>query len=356
MAFLLLSAFTADDIQSGANRLRKLKIGLEANGENCKWLGPEGGFVVNGGWRKIAASWRLFSSAFRWGREKRDNYVVISLPPPWILVPAFALALIIPEQLVVDYRDPIFNQQINPRSYLYRTILGFMEWFLNSRARLIIVAAPRISSHVSPSRRKPVTVLAGLDEKELEVTRSSGKARDLKKVIYGGTFYGSRSPGLLLEAISKESSELRFEFYVSFNDAAEENSTKSQVSGLGLSSRVSFHSQVPRTEFLEILRGAAAGLIITHAEGSDYAIPGKIFDYLSTGVLPWVISRDAGLLELLRDHSLKASITEGWTEAQLRSGIRQLAAKLSSDCSLGFEVEKLSVTRQARILVEKLRE
>jgi len=356
MNFLLVSAFAEDGQESGANRLRKLRFGLEELGHECAWLGPVSGFISRGAGKKMLTTWRLLEGIWRWSRNHRDGFVLISLPPPWLLPAAFLISYFLPQRLLVDFRDPILNQRINSRGRLYRFILRNLEAGVILRARLVILAAERIKDHLSVTNRKTVTVLAGLDDREVAEWSSKNLPRNRRKVIYGGTFYGSRSPLALLEAIAAESTNLVFEFYVSFNDGAEELAVTSQIRALGLAEKVRLYPQVPRPRFMEVLRGAGAGLVITHSEGSDYAIPGKIFDYITAGVLPWVISRDPGLLEFLEANKVSALVSDAWKKENLLAGLRRLEEMLAKQGSEAVSHERLSAKFQAELLVDALRE
>ncbi len=354
MKFLLVSAFSPNGKESGANRLRKLRYGLEANGSECHWLAPTDGFIAHGALSKIFSSGQILLASYRWIKANSQGFVIVSLPPPWLMPIAFVLACFIPRRLVVDYRDPILNQKINSRSSLYRFVLGSLEAAVNRRVRLIILAAKGIENFIASGIRAPVTILAGLDERELADTQASEKVRDKFKVIYGGTFYGSRSPLTLFQAIAKEPGKLKFEFYVSFNGEAEREAALEKISDLNLQDKVKISPQVSRPEFLGILREAGAGLVITHAEGSDYAIPGKIFDYITAGVLPWVVSKDPGLLEFLQQNSVRSTITSGWSVSELCLGLQALEEALKIDTSSTVHSSRISVCAQAKSLIDAL--
>jgi len=44
MKFLLVSAFAENGKESGANRLRKLRMGIQLLKHECDWMGPTWGF------------------------------------------------------------------------------------------------------------------------------------------------------------------------------------------------------------------------------------------------------------------------------------------------------------------------
>lgn len=351
---LFLSAFAETDKESGANRLRKLREGLAIHGWQVDWLGPTGGYIVHGAGRKLGALHHLWRGTRAWAR-KNDGKILLSLPPPWLLGLGFFLALFYSKRLIVDFRDPILNQAVNPRGLFYRISVGALQWFLVKRAALVIVCAERIGDYLPCPEKSKLTVLAGLDAEELAETQQSSEARNNLRIVYGGTFYGSRSPLPLLEAIAKAAPDLQFDFYVNFQDPSQAQETQNKVKALGLGQRIQFHAQLPRERFLQELRQSGAGLVITHSIGSEYAIPGKIFDYITAGVVSWVVSTDAGLLEFLDRFEIPSVITPGWEENQILEGIKLLRETLTKNLpAKEAGGHALLAAEQAKLFVEKL--
>jgi glycosyltransferase involved in cell wall biosynthesis len=345
--FLLVSAFSESGNESGANRMRKLAAGIKAHGYQAEWLGPPHGFFLGGALGKISLSLWLLVKCMRWAMPKEKGWILISLPPPWLAPLAACVAIFFPSRLILDFRDPLLNQDINPRPFIFRSVVGFLQKWAVRRARLVVVAAPMIAGHVGAPPGKTATVLGAVAEEEAKRLLGNPVNRNKAVIVYGGTFYGSRSPGALLEALAEYQGELLFEFYVSFNDAAEEAEARKQIARLGLGERVRLAGQIPRREFLERLRRAGGGLVITHSKGSDYAIPGKVFDYLTAGVVPWVISEDKGLLDFLGAYRVNAVVTRGWTKEELLQGLQEFSAATAAATEAG-QAEVLASLFEAR--------
>lgn len=356
MEFLLVSAYTPNGNESGANRMRKLALGLRAHGHQAEWLGPEAGFKMFGASYKLRAIFHLTLASLAWARRHPNGWLLVSLPPPWLLWISFVLATFFPSRLLLDFRDPILNQEVNPRSRIYRAVIWLLQGWSIRRAHEMILAAPGIGDFFPSRKGKALTVLAGLDEQETRRLHALPQRRDCRKIIYGGSFYGTRSPGPLLDALAAYRGDLRFELYVSFNDPRDRQKVVEQIERLNLKGSVFLADQLPRAEFLLNLRGAGGGLVITHSHGSEYAIPGKIFDYLSAGVLPWVVTEDSGLKNFLDLYGLNCVVTSGWSTKALLEGLETVSRKLaeSSDPVPIGSLQELFEAKQVEQLVREL--
>lgn len=345
MNFLFVSAFSPRGRESGANRLRKLRVGLEAGGASVQWLVPgERGDRVGVG-TKIFAVFSLLCRAVTWG-IRNDGWILVSLPPPWIVAVAAPLSVLFGARVILDFRDPLLNQSINPRGKLFALALSLLERVSVWRAGRVILAAPRIVDYLpSSAKAKSLPVLAGVDPAEVvpaSVTRT-------RRVVYGGTFYGSRSPWPLLNALRRYSGSLTFDFRV---DLPIEESAKvaAFLSEHGLEGKVRFSGLTSRKEFLDLLSASEIALVITHSSGSGYAIPGKVFDYVSTGSFLWVITEDAALLELLAEYEIPSLVTGAWSEQAILQALTRLDLEAKANDRQGAAAERLSCVRQAERL------
>lgn len=350
MNYLLVSPFQFDGRESGANRLRKLKVGLEAHGHSVFWLAPGQGGDRIGPLKKLAAIVRLCWRAVSWGLAK-EGKLIVTLPPPWMVAVAVLISLLFRARVILDFRDPLVNQNINPRGRLY---VGFMKWAqevaVNSSGG-VVVAAPRIIHYLPISaREKFVSVLAGIDRREISARQAPFWQRPTK-IIYGGTFYGTRSPWPLLRALVGYRGKYTFDFRVDL-PGEELEKIRQFVDQHELKSRVAFSPFLPRAKFMAELSGASVALVITHSSGSEYAIPGKIFDYISSGNFLWVITEDAGLLEFISDFHLPALVTPAWEESRLREALGELEARASAPSAAANPAEALTCEYQAKLFLD----
>jgi hypothetical protein len=345
--FLFVSAFSEAGKESGANRLRKLRYGLEHHLHSVSWLNPIAAGSVIGKKDKILALGKMLSEIRRWKTQNPEGFVLISLPPPWLLLIA-AVVAISEKKLLLDFRDPIQNSAINPRGKLYQWCLGFLERFAISRSKGVIFAAPKISQHLLAKPSASQTILAGIDPREV----SENAENRQPNVLYGGTFYASRNPWPLLRALKNYKGKIAFHFRVEGLEEKEIIDIEKFLSENELLSRITFSNLVPRKQFMQELQQSKVALIITHAQGSDYAIPGKIFDYVSAGCFLWVQSEDSGLLEFLEEYKVPALVVKGWEESEILQSLDKLESLLAT--SQGLEMKKaadrLSCVRQAQQL------
>ena len=308
MKLLFVSAFEQSSLESGANRLRKLASGVERNGGKVTWLHSRNK-------SKLAASLSLIVSASRWLKNNRDGVCLVSLPPPWIIFPACIIALLWRKRVWLDFRDPLLNQEINPRGKLFRIVVTSFQEMALLKSAGSIHASSRISELVGTKSYVTEVVYAGIDQLELaEIRKIASISNEATRFhfVYGGSFYGDRSPKILLEALaiikpilsSNKFSQPLFTLFCKFNDSAEEQIFKSRTIELGVGEFVDLKPLLSRSNFLTELKRADCNLLITHGHGSDYAIPGKVYDYIMAERPILALSHDQELIDFAKKFSV----------------------------------------------------
>lgn len=366
MKTLLISAVASESTESGANRLRKLAKGLSQNGMQVAWGYPGSELTSKKYWEEIHSKsfsgkfgklfniWALNRAAKNWG-EQHEGPIVVSMPATWLILLAWLLCRQFGGRVWLDYRDPILNQSINKRSSWFIRCVRFFEQRSLAACGGVIVAAPRIEAFLSPKPPKTICVYGGIDPDE--VSRAEGRTSGFR-VLYGGTFYSGRSPTELIRALGilakakKIPSDFRLDLYAKFNDAAEGESFLDLIEKEGVREYVKFAPLVSRSEFLKEMEKCNQVLIITHSSGSDYAIPGKIFDYLTMQKPILAISEDAALREFAKKFSLPIFFTPVHDPAAI-------AKALESFFRLGIEktnmdISALFLQKQAKAFLENL--
>jgi glycosyltransferase involved in cell wall biosynthesis len=341
---LFVSAFSQNGLESGANRLRKLASGIERNGGKVSWIHPKED--VN----KFRASFDLVRAANSWLMNHRDGVCLISLPPPWLVVPAFILALLWRTRVWLDFRDPLLNQTINPRPLYFRAVMGFLQNVAVTKSGGCIHASSRIPEMLGIDGRRSEIVYAGVEPSELAKIRNLPVEKKAGfHFVYGGTFYGSRSPVILLDAleiIKAKSAHPLFTLYCNFNSADEERRFKALVSERGLGDFISFQPLLPRNKFLAVLKNADCNLLITHGQGSEYAIPGKIYDYIMAERPILAISSDVELKDFARRFSVKMQFADPSSATEVAEAILKqmlgsnVEAQVSPDLMCDVQAKK----------------
>lgn len=306
MNFLIISGLQPNGIESGSNRLRKLAKGLTSNGAKIFWTYP-GLKSESENWTGIPISsevgskfriiYRLICVALKWAKEN-PGILIVSMPPPWLIVVTTFLSLRLKARIWIDYRDPIVNQKINPRPFYFRWVIGVLERIALKFCGGVILAAPKILGHLPSAPRRFICVYGGIDpdEGDLKLNETTNT------LVYGGTFYSGRSPVKFVQMLRKLSFEkklpldFKFKIYAKFNDHDDEIHFRKLISEPELSF-IELSGLINRNDFLKELAVASFVLVITHDEGSEYAIPGKIFDYLTLKKPIIALSDDPALKE-----------------------------------------------------------
>ncbi len=346
---LILSVFAEDDPQSGANRLRKMKAGLLKYGYSVEWLCPASGYFAFGLKNKLIGSQQLFFGAVNWLRHNKEGIILLSMPPPWISFVCMSLEVFWPKRVIVDFRDPILNQRLNPRGAIHNFVLDSIQRFILKRCLAVVVAAEGILEYLPLQGAPACVVLAGYEASK-PLRKSTPRTSNKIKVIYGGSFYSSRSPQKFLEMLDRADPKFEFDFYVNFSSKEDEDKIRSVLK----SGRLNLYPAVPYSIFMEKLAAADVGLIITHSVGSEYAIPGKIYDYISAGCVSWLISSDRALLDLVKKYEIPNVASAGMA-AELPTELlelERLVIKCAQDGFFSNKIAAISSDAQTKIFVD----
>jgi glycosyltransferase involved in cell wall biosynthesis len=219
-------------------------------------------------------------------KTNKIDLVIATGPPASAQVVGFLLSLITKTSLILDYRDPWVIPNLNSKKKLQIKIKPLVER-LSIRRAIAIVFCSRImmeefKADLGKTINAPCHVVPnGFHSKDAIHPLSLGNAK--KNMVYAGNFYGERSIGLLTNAflqilsegsITKES----FCFHVFGNTILNED--RRLVRKSGLKDIIKFHPPVSYKRMIRYLKYADILLLLS---GSDvrYAIPYKIYDYLS---------------------------------------------------------------------------
>ncbi len=312
---LWVSAFDPDSLESAASRLRKLTKGLESANVSVDWVYPPKHPISSNGFKKIFIRITdicfMSRDALRWLKQNSKGVAIFSFPPAWLLGSSLIVSILKPRRSVLDFRDPLVAEKLIPRSKLMNFLIHKLQTLALLQVSKVTVASPAIASFLNVGE-KVHPVLSGFDPADLSSNLRAESAKlegEFIHYVYGGTFYGSRSPIALIHALGElkqscPTMNARFSFFCRFNEAIGEAVARNLISKLSLEENVKIFPMLSAENFKREINNADILIVITHSEGSEYAIPGKIFDYIAAQKPVLLLSQDTVLLSLMKDYDL----------------------------------------------------
>ena len=222
--------------------------------------------------------------------QHQINVIFASTPPHSAGIVGAVLSRITHIPFILDVRDDwIGNPLFDNGPWHKRNISRLLEKWVIKTAACVIAATPEsvaLFKRKYPKQpvEKFVVIPNGFDAQDFSEI-SGDRPENCKgriRIIYTGGLPFKRSPATLFRALQELASELpihdlfQIDFYGNarqeFIDMAEQ---------MGLEDTVKFHNFVPRKESLKQLALSDSSLmIILVEEGSQTAIPGKMYEYI----------------------------------------------------------------------------
>jgi glycosyltransferase involved in cell wall biosynthesis len=267
--------------------------------------------------------------------------IFATTPPHSAGIIAAALSRLTHVPFILDVRDdwignPLFDNGLWHKRFLSR----FLEkWVVKTAAQVITVtdesSALFQQKYAGQPAEKFQVIPNGFDAQDyLEMSASHPNPRKNKLcIIYTGGLPVKRSPKALFQALQELSAEpphadlFEVNFYGNtyqeFIDMARQ---------MGLGNLVKFHNFVSRKESLQQLALSDSSLmIIPEEEGSQTAIPGKIYEYL--GARKFVLALcppQSAPARLVQDLNLGIVAPPGDVSA-IKSALREMVSRFTND-------------------------
>lgn len=328
MKVTFVSFYGVDDAMAASARLRRTVELLRERGWTVEVISPvkdtrptpANKFVKLACW--LGTLQDLSKRALR---EKTDAYF-ISAPPMSMLTPALVLKLLTRTPLIFEERDPLTINVLNNFKIVRNNKLSqLIEYQLLRRAAAIVAATSGVKSEIVArwpdlaAKNQFVVVPNGFWRKDYKFLANvaAGERRGPCHLVHTGNFYGTRNPGVLLDALKlvKERNPgarldelLHFTFIGQFErDGARE--FLERADSLGLKALFTIEPLKPREQAItQVYRGDVA-LLITHSKGSEGAVPAKLYEYIAVGRPIFAVTKDPLVVDVMQKNKL------GWTVA-----------------------------------------
>jgi glycosyltransferase involved in cell wall biosynthesis len=269
------------------------------------------------------------------GSDRPD--VIYSSAPPWTgQLVAAALSHALRRPWVADFRDP----------WARAPWRGDRYWFAHRAAavleRMVVRRADRVIFVAGANRdefaqrygirlaAKFEVVHNGCDPAEFDALRSARRTEhDPFVLLHAGSLYAGRTPMPLLKALGRAVADGRIHadrFRLRFLGAngMPGLDLPAACRGLGLQGVVEFLPRVPREESLAAMMRASSLLLLQ--PGHTVSVPGKVYEYLATGVPIFAIAEEGETADLVRRAGTGVSVTPD-NEAAIADALAALVAR-----------------------------
>jgi hypothetical protein len=280
--------------------------------------------------KKFARQTLRLVSIFRWTRgaisigrrvvrEEGTKHLLCSVPDIETLMVAARIKRENPHiKLIEEIRDPL---SMNPlwipeQSFLVNYLMARWERKSIKDVDRFIYLTENIHGiytstygHINPHVLTGAVITNGYDPHDYENIRVNPRKG---KCVFShtGSLYGERNPFIFLEALKKylDKNPQHFEkvscYFIGNVEEELERKLLLFARRNQMDSIIHLPGTVSHKEAVEYAMNATVNLLVTHRRGSEYAIPGKLFEYIGARRPILAISDDPLVVKLIRDYGL----------------------------------------------------
>lgn len=321
---VLLLGFPEDDTRMACVRWRRFKRHLSRDGFSVDWTTVKLPFSDDscGPVSKAFSEFRVLRHARTLARhlaqdqDSRPRTTVLASIPT--LDPLYVGAMLkkrFPSriELVLEIRDVYAR----PEFFEYRNLRKRLEVFKESmfirHADRVIYLTEEIKRRYCayypglPNVQAGVVITNGYDPEEYDHGLPPEANHGPVEIGYFGSFYGSRSPELLLQTLGRirsanprDTAGVRIHIWGEAGDYP----LPQKIAQYELQDTIVYHGVSPHETIMKEYSRTGVNLIITHTQGSSYALPGKLFEYIGARRPVWAITDDRILRDVITRHHL----------------------------------------------------
>lgn len=225
----------------------------------------------------------------RIARREKPDVIYTSSPPHSEHLIGLALAKLLRRPWVADFRDPILDSSgYSPGRFQARVDAGLERLVVKHADTVLIISddyRTKVCRRYPEWQDKLVTLPNGFDPELFE--RTSAEPYKRFTILYAGSFYANRRPGLFLLGFSRwihaqgdaVKNDVQVEIYgPDFAEARE------IVAEEGLEAWVRFGGMVPQDEVIRRQKGAHLLLLVIGFDPeSRGTVTSKVFEYMACG-------------------------------------------------------------------------
>jgi len=240
----------------------------------------------------------LFESIYILSRK--PEVIVVSIPPPDLLLPVFMVSRIIRALFIVDMRDPaeevLLNKASRPFEKIFARIIHKVNYSIYKRADAIIVVTDRMKAMLESKGVNSIVIPNGADLTVFRPSKNSSQQKTLSAdrgltLIFSGTaaeYYDLKSLIVLMKILNGQGYNIKLLLAGSI-----EKNLEDFVHKLGITRYVHYLGFLPPEKLAkEIFPKCDIGVIPRVVDPIyDYAIPAKFYEYIASGLPVLAICR-----------------------------------------------------------------
>jgi glycosyltransferase involved in cell wall biosynthesis len=343
---LLLLGFREDETQMASVRWKRFRMHLAADTFSFEWIPVKLPYCSDSAntavkaIREVTVLREARSHARQLAQSRRlpaRTIVLASIPT---LDPLYVGAILRKmrgpgTELVLEIRDIYARPESFEYGSLRRRLEIAKEALLIRRADRFIFLTDEIKRRYCTyyprlSRiRDGIVITNGYDPAEYGIPPAPAVGPRPLDIGYFGSFYGSRNPELLFQALRRLRTDLPESARVRVRIWGEPGGypLQEKIAEHGLQEAVLYHGIRSHADIIREYVRTDVNLIITHTTGSSYALPGKLFEYIGAARPIWAITDDEVLRDFIARHTLGylSSHTAESIAGTLRSIVRDHA-------------------------------
>ncbi|MBW3491680.1 glycosyltransferase [Bacillus sp. FDAARGOS_1420] len=215
-------------------------------------------------------------------------------------------------ELIEEIRDVIFCNQIYKKELtdLEQRFYYYLEKNCVKRVEKFVFLTENIKKNYVEEFNidtPHVVITNGFDEEIYTDIEYSKKEKCV--ISHFGSFYGSRNPIEFIKAVGELINKEKFDIHVNLVGKFQDKNIEKQAIGLieefNLVNNFTIISSLEHEKVILLEQTSDLNLIITHTNGeSNYALPGKVFEYIGAQRPIFCISSDSLLCDMIHEYKL----------------------------------------------------
>ncbi|MQY75400.1 MAG: hypothetical protein GH148_07715 [Clostridia bacterium] len=289
-----------------------------------------------------------------------NSVIYISLPPIFLTI--FVRYFNDNNILVAEYRDVVYRSELirKENGYLVAILMNYFDKKYIKYYKGFVFLNENIKKHYSlflAERNEKINnglinynwfVKGNIPKKSY-----STKGSNVITIVYAGSFYGSRVP---FEIFNYFENQIKLKIFFKIYGKMTSD-IKGRIKMMKLDYiKIKIFNFLPRDELIDVISKSSANLLITHKYGSEYAIPGKLFDYIGARRPIIAFSNDPLVRKIIKDYNLGICLNRNIDEISLTETkyLGEYLANINRKKIISNVVNKFSYNYRMQVLEKYL--
>ncbi len=240
---------------------------------------------------------------FLWRKIKSADIIVVTCPPFSLLLPLLSIK---DTAFVIDYRDQWTGSYLGKYHFKAEEALAKkIEKLCIDRASAVVTVTKKIGDHLKkqyPGSKNKIHLIRNGFDMELFLKTYKRKRTDKLTLTYMGSFNDTFKPNIIFEGLKKLFSlkpALREKIAFKYIGPSITNDLKEKARNIGLKNFITT-GYLPHIKAInELTKSDLLILIGGSGEEDNWLIPGKLYQYLPSGIPILAITKNKEIKELI---------------------------------------------------------